>query len=111
MDKLEKNLRNLLSSILIPKFTKKDNKIIVIEAKNINLIELTFSLIISENWKKSLKFIDQYIIWNSGNKKLIKKIKKQNKKANKPLEWFKEIFLTSSLEEFEGLWNLMFFLE
>ena len=25
MDKLEKNLRNLLSSILIPKFTKKDN--------------------------------------------------------------------------------------
>ena len=33
MDKLEKNLRNLLSSILIPKFTKKDNKIIVIDAK------------------------------------------------------------------------------
>ena len=51
MDKLEKNLRNLLSSILIPKFTKKDNKIIVIDAKNINLIELTFSLIISENEK------------------------------------------------------------
>ena len=111
MDKLEKNLRNLLSSILIPKFTKKDKKIIVIDAKNINLIELTFSLIISENWKKSLKFIDQYIIWKSGNKKLIKKIKKQNKKANKPLELFKVIFLISSLEEFEGLWNLIFFLE
>ena len=103
MDKLEKNLRNLLSSILIPKFTKKDNKIIVIDAKNINLIELTFSLIISEKWKKSLKLIDQYIIWKSGNKKLIKKIKEQNEKANIDLDLFKVIFLVSSLEEFEGL--------
>ena len=69
------------------------------------------------NWKvfKSNKFfgkiIVQYNICKTGNRKLIKKTKKQNTKAKVPLEKFSLIFFFSLMPPLIGEWYWARFLE
>ena len=74
-------------------------------------------MVFENNWKvfKSNKFfgkiIVQYNICKTGNRKLIKKTKKQNTKAKVPLEKFSLIFFFSLMPPLIGEWYWARFLE
>ena len=101
----------LLFKTLVPKFTKNERKIITVDAKKINFIELKFIEIISRKSKEFGNVNDQKSIWNKGNKKLIKKILKQNKNARILFLPFKLIFSFFLFNEPVELWNFIFFLK
>ena len=78
IERFEKTIKNLFFNTLVPKFTKKERRIITVDASKINFIELKFILIISLKSKKLGNVNDQQNIWNKGNKKLKKNMEKQN---------------------------------
>ena len=52
IERFEKTIKNLFFNTLVPKFTKKERRIITVDASKINFIELKFILIISLKSKK-----------------------------------------------------------